>query len=78
MIDEKFDIMRHPNVSGTADGKGEIFRHGAITESVAAIAFDETVDPANLPELATPDGAYELLSEQDLENLFNNEEEHTL
>jgi type IV secretion system protein VirD4 len=31
VIDEKFDILRHPNVNGTADGKAELYRHGAVT-----------------------------------------------
>ena len=75
VIDEKFDILRHPNVHSTVDGKGEPFRHGAVTESVAALIFDKNIDPASLPELAMPDGDYELLSEEDLEALFNNNKE---
>jgi type IV secretion system protein VirD4 len=71
VIDEKFDILRHPNVGGTADGKAERFRHGEVTGSVATLVFDERIDPASLPEIELPDGAdYELLSEEDLEELF--------
>lgn len=77
VIDEKYNVMKHPNIRSTADGKGAIFRHGAVTESVATVVFDETVDPAVLPELAAPDGNFELLSEEDLQNLFNNQEEST-
>jgi type IV secretion system protein VirD4 len=76
VMDGKFDILRHPFVSGTADGKAEAFRHGAVTESVASVVFDEKIDPADLPEIAFPEGeAYELLSEEDLDQLFNQEEE---
>jgi type IV secretion system protein VirD4 len=75
IMDDKFDLLRHPDVSGTADGKAEVFRHGAVTESVAAIVFDGNLDPAKLPELELPEGeSYELLSEEDLENLFNKED----
>jgi hypothetical protein len=74
VIDEKFDILRHPNVRGTTDGKSEAFRHGIVTGSVASVVFDETIDPAMLPELAVPDGDYEVLSEEDLEELFYREE----
>jgi type IV secretion system protein VirD4 len=78
VTDGKFDLLRHPNIAGTADGKAEPFRHGAVTESVAALAFDFELDPAQLPEIAFPEGeTYELLSEEDLEELFNNKEEHT-
>ena len=66
--------MRHPNIRGTADGRSDIFRYGIVTESVATVVFDENIDPAGLPEFTIPDGDYELLSEEDLQNLFNIEE----
>ena len=72
ILDDKFDILRHPNVGGTTDGKAERFMHGQVTESVATIVFDEDIDPADLPDVTLPDGAeYELLSEEDLEEIFN-------
>jgi len=74
VMDEKFDILRHPNVRGTNDGKAEPFRHGVVAHSIAALAFDEDIDPAELTEIAAPEGGnYELLSEEDLEQLFNKE-----
>jgi len=75
VMDEKFDILRHPKVSETADGKAEAFKHGIVTGSVATVAFDESINPAELPSLTIPDGDYELLSEEDLEELFKKEEE---
>jgi hypothetical protein len=37
--------------------------------------FDGTLDPAKLPEIAFPEGeSYELLSEEDLELMFDKEE----
>jgi len=38
---------------------------------VAALEFDETADPETLTEPAAPEGEYELLSEEDLNTLFN-------
>jgi len=74
IIDDKFDILRHPNVGGTTDGKTEPFYHGAITGAVATLVFDENIDPADLPELELTDMDYELLSEEDLENRFMKED----
>lgn len=74
IIDEKFDILRHPNVSDTTDGKAERFQHGAVTDTVATLVFDPDIDPADLPELETADTDYELLSEEDLENKFIKED----
>ena len=75
VLDDKFDILRHPNVGGTADGKAERFIHGEVTGSVARIIFDEDIDPADLPEPETADADYELLSEEDLEIFLNQKED---
>lgn len=75
ILDEKFDILRHPNVGGTTDGKTERFQHGEVTGTVATLVFDESIDPADLPELDTADADYELLSEEDLELFFENQKE---
>jgi type IV secretion system protein VirD4 len=74
VMDEKFDILRHPNVGGTADGKGERFRHGEVTRSVATLTFGEITGAADTPEPALPDSAYALYSEEDLEELYENKE----
>ncbi|MGI5848513.1 MAG: VirD4-like conjugal transfer protein, CD1115 family [Christensenellales bacterium] len=74
IMDEKFDILRHPHVGDTADGKAGRFIHGEVTNSVASLVFDEDIDPAGLPEPDITDADIELLSEEDLEELFNKEE----
>ena len=77
IMDSKYDIDRHPNVRGTADGKAVPFRHGTVNHAVAAsVGADWGCDPASLPGQADPEGDYELLSEEDLEILLNNMEEN--
>jgi type IV secretion system protein VirD4 len=75
IMDEKFDIMRHPRVGGTADGKSGPFRHGTVSRSVAAFSIDGSVKASDLPEPVIPDGDFELLSEEDLEELFGQNKE---
>jgi type IV secretion system protein VirD4 len=75
ILDEKFDILRHPCVTQTADGKTERFRHGEVSGTVASLVIDEGIDPATLPEPETTDTDFELLSEEDLEQLFNQKED---
>lgn len=79
IMDEKFDILRHPNIDGTADGKADGFQHGAVTHTVAAsIVIESNIDPANLadlPESNISKSDYELLSEEDLDEQFNKEQE---
>jgi len=79
IMDKKFDILRHPGVSGTADGKAGTYRHGAVTESIATLTFDKGIDPSRLPEVKLPEGdCYGLFSEEDLGRLFNDEEENSI
>jgi len=81
IIDDKFDIMRHPNVTDTADGDAEQYRHGMISNSKATISFSDDVDLSTPQELDSEaleelveatSKEYVLLSEEDLEEIFNN------
>jgi len=86
VMDEKYDILRHPNVRGTADGKAEKFRHGEVTQAKAAIARIGDANAELMKALGLlggdqeppPDGDnWELLSDEDLEELFNHNKEET-
>ena len=63
-------ILKHPNVAYTADGKGGVYQHGEVTKNVATI---ETlyVDLDSVPEMELSETTYELLSDEDFENLSN-------
>jgi len=74
VIDKKLDILRHPNVAATPDGKGERFVHGVVAGSVGTVQFVKNVDPQTLPELEVPQTGYVLYSEQDLQKLFEDKE----
>lgn len=57
--DDKYDILRHPNIRLTADGGAPVYLHGVPHNAL---------DWQALPLRA--DGDYELLSDEDLEALF--------
>ena len=69
IMDEKYDILKHPNVSLTTDGGAAPYEHGGTENAVATLSFAgaaaETVSAPNEP---IPD--YELLSDEDIEALF--------
>ncbi|MDL2225034.1 type IV secretory system conjugative DNA transfer family protein [Eubacteriales bacterium OttesenSCG-928-M02] len=69
VMDEKFDILRHPNVVHTADGKGSIYKHGEVAEAIAQITIDNAFY-AHASTLQPIDTTYELLSEEELEAIF--------
>ena len=70
VMDLKYDILKHPNVKLTTDGGQPPYLHGEPTKAVATIVFESEIpeDAVKLEEVST---SYELLSEEDLEELFN-------
>lgn len=71
--DLKYDLLKHPAINMTADGKGEAFRHGATddadyTISIMGIADTDSGEPEEIQETG-----YVLLSEADLEEELEKE-----
>ena len=75
VMDDKIDLLRHPDIQGTADGSAETFRHGSAIKSSAAIVFDDSINPALLSEPSYIDGDYVLMSEEDMEEIYTQFEE---
>lgn len=59
VMDEKYDILKHPNLKLTVDGGNQPFRHGGVENALdwKAVALNE-------------EGDYELLSEEELEAML--------
>lgn len=66
IMDEKFDILKHPNVALTADGSGGAHHHGEATDATADIGFEITND-MSIAELKPYEASFYLLSEEDVE-----------
>ena len=71
--DFKFDIMKHPNVSLTEDGKGEPYIHGDT--SGATFTIELTNQPLPEDDAKAAETGYTLLSEEDVEKLFSDNSE---
>ena len=74
VMDEKFDILKHPNIALTTDGKGKPYLHGEVTQAVASISLGDSLE-GEIAEAPPDTEGYELLSDEDLEELFNKNEE---
>lgn len=72
--DLKFDILKHPFVKDTADGEAKPYLHGQERDVVAAIELFYGEVKEELME-ETEQTEYELLSEEELQKLYDNEEE---
>lgn len=69
ILDEKYDILRHPNVALSADGKAKPYEHGKINHAIASITFAGN-STANVADNEIIETDYELLSDEDVEALF--------
>lgn len=73
IMDLKYDILKHPNVKLTADGGMPPYRHGEPTKAVATLVFDSDI-PKNAVSVQTVSTSYVLLSEENIDELFNEEQ----
>ena len=76
VMDDKYDILKHPNVALTTDGKAKPYIHGGTENAVATITFaDVGAVPASASAFEEADTMYELLSNEELEEYFKLQEE---
>ena len=73
IMDEKYDLLKHPNVGLTTDGHGKPYEHGTTEHSVGTITFTD-VKAGDEYTPGESDYVYELLSDEDLEEIFTDEE----
>lgn len=72
MMDLKYDILKHPNVSYSADGDAPPYVHGVDTRSCASVFITsdkEVLKQAAMLEVEDKD--FLLYCEEDLEELLN-------
>ena len=60
ILDKKYNILKHPNVTYTKDGNGQSYEHGKIHGLID-----------NWQDIVISDNDYELLSDEDMEEYFN-------
>ena len=70
VMDEKYDILKHPNIALTEDGGAAPYEHGGTENAVATLSFAGAA-AETLSELSEPIPDYELLSDEDIEALFS-------
>ena len=70
--DLKYDILKHPNVRLTVDGKAQPYIHGSTDKAVSTIMFLEDKKEVEMEASITDvlESDYEILSEEDLEKQF--------
>ena len=74
LMDEKYDLLKHPNVKYTTDGGAPAYTHGGTEYAVAGLSVSR-LTPADLANVQETETTYELLSDEDMENIFQFKEE---
>ncbi len=80
VMDFKYDVLKHPNVEFSGDGKAKPYIHGEVTESIASV----NVDMTNIKRL-TKDvelnkkeekllNNYDVISSEEIDNYFRKKE----
>lgn len=69
VMDEKYDILKHPNIALTEDGGAAPYEHSGTENAIATLSVAGTA-AETLSEPSEPIPDYELLSEEDIEALF--------
>lgn len=64
LIDKKFDLLKHPNISMTKDGGMPAYKHGIVDHSIE-----------DWYDIALSDQEYELLSDEEMDDYFKKLEE---
>jgi len=80
IIDFKYDILKHPDVALTADGRAEPYNHGEVKNAIATITLEKMVrtnkdSDESIESSQEPESPYALFSEEDLEQLFEKKEQ---
>ena len=75
IIDYKFNILKHPNIKFTTDGEAKIYEHGKTDRANTSIEIIEDDKEVSLKMVKVQNLEYELLSDEDIEQYFYNEEE---
>ena len=80
VMDFKYDVLKHPNVELSGDGKANPYVHGEVTESIASVSVDfsnvtrvEELKDLNKKETKLLDD-YEIISSEEMEKYLKNKE----
>lgn len=72
--DLKYDILKHPNIDKTADGKAEEYEHGEVTEATGTISISYGTEYEEVDEITLDIGGYEIYTDEELEQYEEDKE----
>ena len=65
--DLKYDILKHPNVALTTDGKAKPYVHGKTNNAIATVVIDYNVNNYKFDSIKDIEDNYEIISSEDMD-----------
>ena len=65
--DLKYDILKHPNISLTTDGKASAYEHGKVDNAIATITVGYNTSNYDFTDIEEIASNYEVISSEDME-----------
>jgi len=72
--DKKYDIMKHPNVKYTADGKGKKYEHGSVEDAIASLEITYDTGNYKFDDIEEIAEEYEVIFSEDMEEYLERKE----
>lgn len=72
--DLKYDILKHPKVVDTADGKGKIYEHGSIKHSIGTITIDYNTMNYKFDDIKEIEDIYEIIDSEEMDDYLERRE----
>ena len=73
IIDLKYEILSHPKVSKTTDGKAKPYIHGGTENAIASIVLDRNINKYDLTVIEEIANDYEVIASEDIEEYLEQE-----
>ena len=71
--DLKYDILKHPNIKLTTDGKAKPYKHGEAPDAIASIKLEAITENTKFTEIQEISEEFDIISSDDVEFYFGRE-----
>jgi type IV secretion system protein VirD4 len=68
IIDKKYDLLKHPNINLTPDGKGKPYIHGLITDSIGELEIEAINDKKTYQQIKEIKDNYEIVDSDNMDD----------
>ena len=75
IIDYKYNILKHPRVKFTNDGKGKAYIHGKTNNANASIVVDYNIENYKFSNVEQTTEDYEIIFCEDIEEFLRKKED---